>query len=112
MLRNEKFKPVYQSMHFLCYFSKSKTGKFYDTVFSGWQGLNKQGSLDMRKGCRCSSSSLSRVEQYTHFLIHLEGAKLSHLLTLDHSSVDTAMSPFEDTCLSFVQILSVRLRPP
>lgn len=67
-------------MHFLCYFSKSKTGKFYDTMFSGWQGLNKQGSLDMREGCLCSSyRSLSPVEQHNHFLIHPEGAQISHL---------------------------------
>lgn len=84
------------------------------TLFAGWQGLNKQGSLDMRKGRLCSSySRVSQVEQYTHFLIHLEGAKIHPLLTLDHSSVDNmTTSTFEDTCLSFVRILSVLLRRP
>lgn len=90
-------------MHFLCYFSKGRTGKFYDTVLR-LADLNKQGSLDVRKGCLCSSSSsLSPVEQF--LISHMSGSFQGQSLTLDHSSLDTTVITLEDARLFFVRIL-------
>lgn len=80
-------------IRFLCYFSKRKTGKFYNAVFSGFQGLNKQSSLDMGKVCLCSSHRISLARVVDLFLIH-PGDILDQSLTLDRHSVDTAMISF------------------
>lgn len=79
-------------MHFLCYFSKSKTGKFYDTVFLGWQDLNKQGSLDTEKVAFVLIAVC--FELSSTLISNTSGKCQDQLLTLDHSSADTMMITF------------------
>ena len=50
------------------------------TLFSDWQDLNKQGFLDVRKGCFVLPWQFVWSQAVQSFLIHLEGTKISHLL--------------------------------
>lgn len=71
------------------------------TLFSDWQDLNKQGFLDVRKGCFVlPPGSLSGVRQSNHFSYIWKVPDQS--LNLGHSSLDAMMITSEDVSLPFV----------